>query len=85
MQDRTLAQEEGLSARRRNPFGLHGLGGSLVQLARVVEGLGDPVAQAVDAQLPGNMAHEDNASTGGEVFSFSRCGRRAGDCPLFGC
>ena len=49
-----------MTARRRTRFGLLGLGeDSLVQLARVVAGLGDPVAQAVDADahFPGNMAH----------------------------
>lgn len=49
-----------LSVRRGGQFGLHGIGeGSLVELARVVAGLDDPVEHAVndDAQLPGNMGH----------------------------
>ena len=56
--------EDGLSARRADQFGRRGLGeGSLVQLARVVAGLGDPVAQAIDAdaQFPGTMGHQNIA------------------------
>ena len=37
-----------------------------MQLARAVAGLGDPVAQAInaDAQFPGNMAHGNVAGPG---------------------
>ena len=56
------ALPDGSQSEQADQFGLHGLGGSLVQLvqlARVVAGLVDPVAQAInaDAQFPGNMGH----------------------------
>ena len=59
-QDRDLAQEAVVVRPRADQLGLHGLGeGSLAQLAPVVAGLGNPVAQAVnaDAKVPGNMGH----------------------------
>jgi len=65
-QDRDPAKEEAVVRPQADQFGLHDLRCSLVQLARVVAGLGDPVAQAInaDAQFPGNMAHGNVAGPG---------------------